>query len=133
MATGNQTISAQTPLSVLIVEDEPISALFLQEMIARSGMKVAGVVATGEEALKFFYLDPKPNLVLMDFMLSGPMTGAQAAEYIDKHFQIPVIVVSAHPEKAISGQFKQPDHFAFIQKPVEQEHLLQAIRQLAVA
>jgi len=59
-----------TKKRILIVEDEPITALDEQETLEELGYQVVGVADTGEDAVAKAK-ELKPDLVLMDITLKG--------------------------------------------------------------
>ena len=82
-------------LKVLVVEDERIVAWELTERLTRMGHAVCGVAPTGEEAVRAAQ-DNRPDLVLMDIMLAGPMDGIEAARSIRSRLGTPVVFCSAY-------------------------------------
>ena len=67
--------------TILIVEDEAIVAEALSQKLGRLGYEVCGIIALGEEPV-VLARDRRPDLVLMDISLVGPMDGVDAAERI---------------------------------------------------
>ena len=62
---------------ILVVEDERLVAKHIENMVRSLGYEVAGVAATGEDAIRIA-LETVPDLVLMDIMLRGDMDGIGA-------------------------------------------------------
>jgi CheY-like chemotaxis protein len=79
---------------ILVVEDETIVQLDLQHRLERMGHSVVGTATTGEEAVAKA-IDLKPDLVLMDMRLEGPMDGIEAARRIHDEQDTPVVYVTA--------------------------------------
>ena len=69
--------------SILIVEDEAIVAEDLASKVRQLGYDVAGITATGEEAIELAR-QQRPSLVLMDIRLAGAMDGIEAAQGINR-------------------------------------------------
>src|SRR4051812_9141649 len=84
---------------ILIVEDEAIVALELQARLTRLGYNAVRSAATAEEALRWME-ERRPDLVLMDIVLAGNMTGIEAAKLVAARFQVPVVYLSAHTDPA---------------------------------
>ena len=80
---------------ILIVEDEAIVQLDLQRQLEQLGYSVAGTATRGDEAVAKA-LELKPDLVIMDVRLDGPMDGIEAARHIRANQGIPIIYVTAH-------------------------------------
>jgi len=89
-----------TKKSILIVEDEMITAMDEQQCLEALGYEVIAIVTSGEEAIKKAETE-KPDLVLMDITLEGEMDGIEAAWKIRDDFNIPVVFVTAHGDKGI--------------------------------
>ena len=70
--------SASKPTSILIVEDEALVASYIEEVLAESGFRVAGVAASGLEALSLAE-ETQPRLALVDIRLTGPIDGIELA------------------------------------------------------
>jgi CheY-like chemotaxis protein len=84
--------------NILIVEDESIVAKHIQHSLKKLGYFVVGICSSGEDAIKTAE-DVKPDLILMDIMLKGDMSGIEAAAQIREKFNIPIKVI----EKACNG------------------------------
>lgn len=82
--------------SILVVEDEAITALDINEKLVKLGYEVVNLVATGTEAIKFS-AEYRPDLVLMDISLKGKMDGTEAAQKISS-LSIPVVFISAYSD-----------------------------------
>ena len=78
---------------VLIVEDEEIVAKNLENRLAKLGYEVTGSVSMGQAAIDHVARE-RPDVVLMDMPLHGPMEGMEAARKIRERFQVPVVDVT---------------------------------------
>ena len=65
---------ASKPTSILIVEDEALVASYIEEVLAESGFRIAGIAASGPEALSLAE-ETQPRLALVDIRLTGPIDG----------------------------------------------------------
>lgn len=114
-----------TSKKIMIVEDENIVALDLMHTLLKFGYKVTSIVNSGEKAIQKVK-EENPNIILMDIMLKGYLTGVQAAEIIFKEFQTPIIFISAYPsEKTLAGSAIKP--FGYLSKPINEYKLFEAI------
>ena len=113
-------------VKLLIVEDEEIVAFDLEDILKSLGYEVSAIVASGEEAIATC-TTIKPDLVLMDIMLKGDMDGTQAAEVINKHFNIPVIYLTAYGDNKTLNRAKTTEPFGYLVKPFEERELHTAI------
>lgn len=109
--------------SVLIVEDEAIVALDLKTLITKMNFNVIDVVATGADAIEHAVLK-KPDVILMDIILRGPMDGIEAALHIRGKMSVPIIFSTANADQATMVKSHSVDHAFYIFKPVDR-HLLQ--------
>src|SRR4051812_27256721 len=92
-----------SPKRIFIVEDQAIVAADLADRLQQMGYQVAGSTASGEEAVEKIGVI-RPDLVLMDIVLTGPMDGIMAADLITRHDQIPVVFLTAHADAATTGR-----------------------------
>ncbi len=119
-----------TTTTILIVEDEAIVAADLAGKLQQLGYEVAGIAASGEEAIALAGRHA-PQLVLMDVSLEGPMDGIEAAEAIRGRHDIPVIYLTAHSDPATLARAKVTDPFGYVLKPFEERDLATQI-ELAI-
>ncbi len=107
---------------ILIVEDEPVTALDEKEILEEAGYQVIGIVDTGIEAINFVR-DNKPDIILMDITLKGDIDGVEVAREIKKNYDIPVIFVTANKNESVFRDAKETVPFAYITKPISMENL----------
>jgi len=108
--------------NILVVEDEAIVAEDLSQKLVRLGYSVSGVTASGAESLALAR-ERRPDLVLMDIRLEGPMDGVEAAQVIRRECDIPVIYLTAHSDSATLQRAKVTEPFGYILKPFETPQL----------
>ncbi len=82
-------------LRILIVEDEQIVAADLKSKLSSIGHQVVGAAASGEEAISMAE-QLRPELVLMDIRLQGPMPGTEAGRRIQVLTGAPIIFITAY-------------------------------------
>ena len=111
---------------ILIVEDSMIVSLHLKSLLENEGYHVIGVCDTAEEAVKVAE-ESTPDLVFMDIMLAGEMTGIEAAEIIYKKHKTPILFLSALSDKNTIESAKLTAPFSFITKPFEERDVLNRI------
>ncbi len=115
-----------TKTKILIVEDESIVAIDLKKTLESSGYEVIGVIRSGELAVKKA-LELKPDLILMDIMLEGKLTGIEAASEIRNKKDIPVIYLTAYANESTLSQAKLTQPFGYILKPFDEKNLVSSI------
>ncbi len=114
IVNAQQTIDRELASRVLIIEDEPIIALDLENLVTELGHKVVGTAATRDEAVAKA-LAERPGLVLADINLGEGGSGIDAVAEILNSFDIPVIFITAYPEKLLTGERPEPTYL--IAKP----------------
>ncbi|NMB77904.1 MAG: response regulator [Methanomicrobiales archaeon] len=110
------------PGTVLIVEDEFITGTDIQNSLQDMGYNAPVVIDNGPEAIQKAGL-MRPDVVLMDITLMGPMSGIEAAERIRADFGIPVIYLTAHSDEATMERALVSEPFGYIIKPFEPRNL----------
>lgn len=105
--------------NVLVVEDESIVSKDIQHSLKKLGYNVVGSSSTGEKAIELA-LELKPDIVLMDIMLKGEMTGIKAAENIRASINIPVIYLTAYADEGTLAKAKVTEPYGYIIKPFKE-------------
>ncbi len=108
--------------SILIVEDEFATALAFRTQLEKVGYRVDKIVSTALEAIKLAR-ERRPDLVLMDIKLVGPIDGIEAARQIRTDLDIPVVYVTAYCDDATLQRAKQTQPFGYVTKPVSEPQL----------
>jgi PAS domain S-box-containing protein len=108
-----------TKASLLIVEDEKIVAADLAQKLGKLGYRISAVTGLGEEAVALAR-DLRPDLVLMDVRLAGPMDGVEAAELIRRECGLPVIYLTAHSDRATLQRATLTEPFGYMLKPFDE-------------
>lgn len=111
---------------ILIVEDEAIVASDIQYSLHKLGFFVTGVAASGELALSMIK-SSQPDLILMDIMLQGKLSGLDTAELIMKTYSIPIIFLTAYVDEVTLSRAKKCEPFGYIIKPFKETQLQTAI------
>lgn len=111
---------------ILIVEDETITALFIQECLENLGYKVVETAVTGYDAIDIAE-EYRPDLVLMDIKLTGDLNGIETAKIIYDRFNIPVVYLTAYSDDKTLQKAKLTGSFGYLRKPVEEKVLYPTI------
>lgn len=106
-------------INILVVEDESIVAKDIQNSLKKLGYNVPAVVASGEDAVDAAG-EHKPDLVLMDIMLQGDISGIEAANQIKTRFDIPVIYLTAYADESTLSKAKITEPYGYIIKPFKE-------------
>ncbi len=108
--------------TIMIVEDEAVTAMALKRSLMNMGYSVCGVFPTGEQAVQKA-AELKPDLILMDIKLAGKMTGINAAAEIRAKNFIPVVFLTAFSDDRVVNAAKVTGPFGYILKPVREQEL----------
>jgi two-component system, response regulator PdtaR len=111
---------------ILVVDDEAIITMQLEERLSVMGYSVAGMAATGEDAVDKARRI-RPDLVLMDIVMPGKMNGIEAAKIITKELDIPVVFITAYADDAIIEKAKSARPYGYIVKPFNELEIKAAI------
>ena len=111
---------------ILIVEDEFVTAAALKVSLEGMGYQVAGTADTGEKAIRAV-AELKPDLILMDIVLKGDMTGIAAAGFIRQYHDIPIIYLTGQSDDATIACALESEPFGYIIKPFEERNLKTSI------
>ena len=98
----------------------------IRNCLENLGHTVCGTAASGEEAIRMT-ADLQPDLVLMDVMLEGDMDGVEAAAYIRKHFETPVVYLTAYADGNTLQRAKVTEPYGYIIKPFEEKEMYTVI------
>jgi DNA-binding LytR/AlgR family response regulator len=106
-------------INVLVVEDESIVSKDIQQSLKKLGYNVVGAASTGEKAVELVQ-EFKPDIILMDIMLKGDMTGIDTAEKIKEDHGIPVIFLTAYADESTLARAKVTEPYGYIIKPFKE-------------
>lgn len=111
---------------VLIIEDESIIALHIKQIVESLGHEAIAIVRTRAEAVAKAR-DERPELVLADISLADGSSGIDAVKEILAEQNVPVIFITAFPERLLTGERPEPTYL--ITKPFEPETVIATIGQ----
>ncbi|MCP4131336.1 MAG: response regulator [bacterium] len=118
---------APAPVSILIVEDERITAMHLKKTIESAGFRVTDIAASSAEVFKSLEKET-PNIILMDIILEDNSDGIEIAEQITPKYNIPIIFSTANSDKQIFERAMKISPAGYIRKPIDKTKLLYAIK-----
>ncbi len=104
---AGEEIADQIKTDVLIIEDEPLIALDLQSLVEELGHAVVGVARTHSEAVGSI-ARLTPGLILADIQLADGSSGLEAVNEILGTMEVPVIFITAYPERFLTGSRPEP-------------------------
>ena len=112
---------------VMIIEDEAIIAMDLESVVSDLGHKITGIARTRDGAVDLAARE-KPDLILADIQLADNSSGIDAVhDILQDHGHIPVIFITAFPERMLTGE--RPEPAFLISKPYTEEQVRSAVSQ----
>jgi CheY-like chemotaxis protein len=126
IAEAQSEIDAELATDVLIIEDEPVIAADIEALARELGHHVVDIAATRGEAIEAV-AKHKPGLILADIQLADGSSGIDAVREILGRFDVPVIFITAFPERLLTGE--RPEPTFLITKPFQPETVKAAIGQ----
>jgi CheY-like chemotaxis protein/DNA-directed RNA polymerase specialized sigma24 family protein len=113
---AGRELGAEIATDVLIIEDEAFIALDLESLVKGLGHRVIGVARTHAEAIKLAQ-KKAPGLILADIQLADGSSGLDAVQELLRSFEVPVIFITAYPERLLTGS--RPEPTFLISKPFQ--------------
>ncbi|TCT42012.1 response regulator [Martelella mediterranea] len=100
-------IAKQVATDIMIIEDEPLIAMDIEQMVESLGHRVTGIARTHKEAVDL-YNKSRPKMVLADIQLADGSSGIDAVNDILAEDTLPVIFITAFPERLLTGERPEP-------------------------
>jgi len=91
-------MSPDNKLNVLIVEDEPLIALFIKDIVLSMNENIVGICYNSDDAIQTIN-EKQPDLIFMDINIQGPLDGInvlRTARIVYKHT---VFFLSAYSDR----------------------------------
>lgn len=114
-AAGRE-LAAEIATDVLIIEDETFIAMDLESLVKNLGHNVIGVARTHSDAI-VLAKNHRPGLILADIQLADGSSGLDAVNELLKAFEVPVVFITAYPERFLTGE--RPEPAFLISKPFQ--------------
>jgi CheY-like chemotaxis protein len=126
IAEAQIEIDAELATDVLIIEDEAVIAADVEALVRELGHRVLDIASTRAEAAEAV-ARRMPGLVLADIQLADGSSGIDAVKDILGRIDVPVIFITAFPERLLTGE--RPEPTFLITKPFQPETVKAAIGQ----
>lgn len=123
---ARNAIHAMLSAKIMIIEDEAIIALHLKSLMVSMGNDVAAIVRTKSEAIAMAE-QVEPELILADVNLADGSSGIDAVQQILGTMRVPVIFITAFPEKLLTGDGSEPAYV--ISKPFDPDNVVATVWQ----
>lgn len=125
-AAASDAIARDSRTSVLVIEDEPLIAMQIEDLVLGMGHSLFGTAATRAQAAALIK-DSDPGLVLADIQLADGSSGLDAVDDLLAVANVPVIFITAFPERLLTGG--RPEPTWLIAKPFREEAVQVAMAQ----
>ncbi|MBR0648137.1 response regulator [Roseomonas terrae] len=116
LEAGRLALRASAATDILVIEDEPVIALDLKRLVETCGHRVVGIAASEAAAVRLA-AQKRPGLILADINLGRGGDGSNAVARIQEAMTVPVIFVTAYPERLLTAEGVEPTFI--ISKPFE--------------
>jgi len=126
LESAAREITEQLTTDVLIIEDAPVIAMDLEDLVIGLGHRVSKVARTRAEAVQAIR-EHRPGLVLADIHLADGSSGLDAVNEILADHSLPVVFITAYPERLLTG--RRPEPTFLVTKPFRREHVMAIISQ----
>jgi DNA-directed RNA polymerase specialized sigma24 family protein len=123
---AGRELAAEIATDVLIIEDEALIAMDLEHLVQDLGHRVIGVARTHSKAIAITKVHA-PGLILADIHLADNSSGLDAVNELLRSFQVPVIFITAYPERFLTGE--RPEPAFLIAKPFQPSAVSAVISQ----
>ena len=120
------TIHPEVRGRILIVEDQGVVATDIERCLEEGGFQVTGIAPSMKDAIREARA-LRPDLVLMDIRIKGDADGIQAADYLHREFDIPIVFLTAHDDRDTMERAKLAEPMAFLLKPFKPAELTSTV------
>lgn len=126
LVQASRDIAQQVATDVMIIEDEPLIAMDIENLVTDLGHTVTGIARTRDEANALFG-KKKPGIILSDIQLADGSSGIDAVNDILEETSVPVIFITAYPEQLLTGN--RPEPAFLVTKPFQADMVRALISQ----
>ncbi|MEK0084044.1 response regulator [Benzoatithermus flavus] len=131
-AAGESSAAVPARPRLLIVDDDWLIRLQIEHFLTAAGFEIVGAAADAATAVALAGRE-RPDLVLMDIRLSGPVDGIAAAQEIADRFGIRSLFVSAHTDPGTLARTRRAQPLGWVPKPFTEAELLQGVKAALAA
>lgn len=108
------------PLCILLVEDDPVAARLLAQVVRQRGYAVLGPATSAAQALALVAAGPPPAAAVLDIDLPGPLDGIGLAAALQAQAPLPILFLTAHNDPAVFARAAELRPLAFLLKPIDE-------------
>jgi DNA-binding response OmpR family regulator len=113
-------------LNVLIVEDEPLIALFIKNIVLSMNEYIAGICYNSDDAIEIIN-EMQPDLIFMDINIQGPLDGINVLRAAQVSYEPTVFFISAYSDKETINDALSLNPYHYLIKPLKEQDIEIAI------
>jgi len=113
--------------TVLIVEDERITAEYLRDILENANYTVLDICDKGADAIKKA-IHLKPDIIFMDIMLKDNISGSEAALKISSMIDTKIIFLTAYSDNEMIEYAIDSGAVNYLIKPFREQQILTALK-----
>ena len=111
---------------LLIVEDDPLIAVTMREVLTLVGFEIVGTAATVSQAFTLAE-STRPDLAIFDVRLAGRRDGVEGAALLRDRLGLPAVFVTGHEDAATKARARNAGAVGYLMKPVHPQELIKVI------
>lgn len=115
-----------TDIRILIVEDEPLIAEDIHDLLEEMQFKPVGIAYDSETAIDML-TNRQPDLALLDINIEGSKNGIEIAQIIRESYKIPFVFLTSFSDKETLAKAKMTLPYGYIVKPFNENDLKSSI------
>lgn len=121
---------AYSDLGILVVEDNMLLTLVYENYITKLGYRLLGIYEDGISAINAAK-ELKPDLILMDIFLNGPIDGIEAMKKIREFSEVPVIYITGNSDQRHADRARETNYIDYLIKPITLDDLKISISKMS--
>jgi CheY-like chemotaxis protein len=127
-AEGGERGFVESSVSLLIVEDEPLSGMLMANALEAKGYSVS-LCGTGYDALNYIEMEDGIAAVVTDIRLGDGPDGWEVARHARAHFpEARIVYITGFADEV--GSDEAVPESVLLEKPVEVEELISTVSRL---
>jgi DNA-binding NarL/FixJ family response regulator len=115
------------PERILVVEDDFLVAMQMESALVEAGFDVAGIAATGEDAIELA-ISERPHIVVMDIRLAGDRDGIDTALQLFAEQGLRCVFATAHHDEQSQRRAAPAVPLGWLHKPYTMVSLVGMVR-----
>lgn len=109
-----------------VIEDEMIIAESICLALRKLNYEVVGPALNCDDAIQML-AEETPDLIILDIELNDARDGIELGDFVNKHYEIPIVILTAYSDIRTIERAKPIRPSAFLVKPFKKEDLYSAV------